>query len=114
MRISDWSSDVCSSDLPGPGRVSAQRPNQFGAGTNLQLAIDRVQLEFDGASRPRQVLGNLVVAQTLGHQLRHAALGRRQAQIGSASCRERVCQYVWLSGVADALKQKTNYQTTTY
>src|SRR3546814_18241001 len=28
------------------------------------------------------------------------------AEIGSASCRERVCQYVWISGVAVSLKKK--------
>src|SRR3546814_17102234 len=27
-------------------------------------------------------------------------------QIGSASCRERVCKYVWISGVAGPLKKK--------
>src|SRR3546814_17323761 len=32
MRISDWSSDVCSSDLP-PHPTGA-RPNQLGAGAN--------------------------------------------------------------------------------
>src|SRR3546814_15609375 len=28
------------------------------------------------------------------------------AEIGSASCRERVCQYVWISVVAVSLKKK--------
>src|SRR3546814_17414489 len=28
MRISDWSSDVCSSDLPGPGRWADGQPIQ--------------------------------------------------------------------------------------
>src|SRR3546814_13826364 len=27
-------------------------------------------------------------------------------EIGRASCRERVCQYVWISGGADCLKKK--------
>src|SRR3546814_6830163 len=38
MRISDWSSDVCSSDLPGgrlDGRDAAEQP--FGAGRRLPL-----------------------------------------------------------------------------
>src|SRR3546814_15422253 len=30
----------------------------------------------------------------------------RQLQIGRASCRERVCQYVWISVVAVSLKKK--------
>src|SRR3546814_18447960 len=29
-------------------------------------------------------------------------------QTGRASCREKVCQYVWISGVRDALKKKQN------
>src|SRR3546814_14076613 len=28
MRISDWSSDVCSSDLPDPNPISAARPKE--------------------------------------------------------------------------------------
>src|SRR3546814_15546302 len=30
----------------------------------------------------------------------------REFEIGRASCRERVCQYVWISGVAVSLKKK--------
>src|SRR3546814_5039062 len=79
MRISDWSSDVCSSDLrdrraqaeprkPVPGAVSEQRRNQpDGAGEHQQ----------DG--RPE-------------HPARMGGPCRRK--IGRASCRERVCQYV--------------------
>src|SRR3546814_17262710 len=33
------------------------------------------------------------------------------AEIGRASCRERVCQYVWISGVAVSLKKKTHKNT---
>src|SRR3546814_15236564 len=33
-------------------------------------------------------------------------------QIGSASCRERVCQYVWSSVVGVALKKKTRMSKT--
>src|SRR3546814_14038421 len=35
-----------------------------------------------------------------------------QQQIGRASCRERVCQYVSISGVAVSSKQKENKTTT--
>src|SRR3546814_1142529 len=62
MRISDWSSDVCSSDL---------ELGEHDAG------------DIDGAGElPR---------------LHEAVLPRRRVeheQIGRASCRERVCQYV--------------------
>src|SRR3546814_2838754 len=42
MRISDWSSDVCSSDLPGNGLV-ADHPGQRGGGKAADLRIDRSQ-----------------------------------------------------------------------
>src|SRR3546814_13642116 len=35
----------------------------------------------------------------------------RLAQIGRASCRERVCQYVYISVVAVSIKKKTNITT---
>src|SRR3546814_5857333 len=72
MRISDWSSDVCSSDLT---RISVIPPE------NLWQCNGH-----DGKAH---------------HQDDHARnFGREQTskaphqQIGRASCRERVCQYV--------------------
>src|SRR3546814_3166599 len=81
MRISDWSSDVCSSDL-GSGifdhfvillldLVPVDRAGEAEEGVHLLL------LREGGDQRPVGVLG-IDLAQ----------------QIGSASCRERVCQYV--------------------
>src|SRR3546814_13708994 len=37
---------------------------------------------------------------------RHPPAPEQRQQIGRASCRERVCQYVSISGVAEALKKK--------
>src|SRR3546814_4708811 len=66
MRIIDWSSDVCSSDLRG---VALPDP-----------AIGTVHFRNrHGCVKPR----------TVGVQ-RHAG----HMEIGRASCRERVCQYV--------------------
>src|SRR3546814_5703862 len=68
MRISDWSSDVCSADLEGRGIYeNIQKFIRFLLSTNVALVI--------------LVLGGAILAYT-------------QNQIGSASCRERVCQYV--------------------
>src|SRR3546814_6921077 len=79
MRISDWSSDVCSSDLAVEGCERAVR--------DAHLLAD---LEGDGRLRPIHALGDLL------DDPRGLALGDRGrlAQIGRASCRERVCQYV--------------------
>src|SRR3546814_7746843 len=75
MRISDWSSDVCSSDLleAVPVRVADTEPPGI-----RPLAGHKV--EIIGAAF-------LVV--------KHIEATERQVeQIGRASCRERVCQYV--------------------
>src|SRR3546814_8506325 len=78
MRSSDWSSDVCSSDLAAVGQEDARHRMQ-------------------GLARPRQVLGNHRVPEEQLQQQRNVAhhldIDHGQ-QIGRASCRERVCQYV--------------------
>src|SRR3546814_6015996 len=98
MRISDWSSDVCSSDL---GQGSA---------FDLLLPVDDLR-NLGQSNRPTAALRDdegeeaarvLESALELDHailaSLRDAA--RRKIlvlgtnQIGRASCRERVCRYV--------------------
>src|SRR3546814_6742498 len=71
MRISDWSSDVCSSDL-------LYRAFQYGAPPHGGMAagVDRIVMLLCGAQNLREI--------TLSPM----------NQIGRASCRERVCQYV--------------------
>src|SRR3546814_4290960 len=75
MRISDWSSDVCSSDFYIDGFVLAVPT------ANKQKFIDHanegdsVFMEY-GATRVLECWGDDV------------------PEIGRASCRERVCQYV--------------------
>src|SRR3546814_10070193 len=78
MRISDWSSDVCSSDLVKRSRVGG-RGDSLGLNGNKTLA-DRRLWAF--------LLG--VVAVTIGVLLHLPMFWK----IGRASCRERVCQYV--------------------
>src|SRR3546814_7934675 len=98
MRISDWSSDVCSSDLHlgdlAQGRVRLLRGGRVDAGadtTTLRAVRQRGRIALVGLGAAR-----------LAHQLVdrcHSLLGTRwlageTAQIGRASCRERVVQYV--------------------
>src|SRR3546814_4222404 len=74
MRISDWSSDVCSSDLlPHHFRLSSGR--QFGSSA---VKWRRLGISFDTLV---SISGRIKC-----HYL--------SLQIGRASCRERVCQYV--------------------
>src|SRR3546814_4566805 len=87
MRISDWSSDVCSSDL---------RDLQV----RLAEIIARLETELDEA------VGEIGFEQLAAPQAAPHALARdrqkkgaergveQDREIGRASCRERVCQYV--------------------
>src|SRR3546814_5028316 len=74
MRISDWSSDVCSSDLV-PDRLCRDLAEMR---KRLVAILDFLHL----LAEQRQVL------------LVRGRVGFDQLQIGRASCRERVCQYV--------------------
>src|SRR3546814_2555958 len=91
MRISDWSSDVCSSDL----LAAVERP-----GEQLFIAVD---------PRPRSMFLLALRRQEIGGDHRSDHARDRQAdehrepdgqaeldeeQIGRASCRVRVCQCV--------------------
>src|SRR3546814_15765682 len=114
MRISDWSSDVCSSDL---------LLEQFVAGLVAERVVDRLEaIEIEQEQRGRAIgaprLGERLIERPL-HLLavgepgqlveaRHSCdLGVRAAlQIGRASCRDRVCQYVSISVGAGSLKKK--------
>src|SRR3546814_4194891 len=86
LRISDWSSDVCSSDLP---EGDNGRAGSGSASSLAKIDPDRLQL---GVFLHR--VQRLVAAEA---GLLVAAEGRRHVagiEIGRASCRERVCQYV--------------------
>src|SRR3546814_11594146 len=88
MRISDWSSDVCSSDLhlrSAPAELFRQVVEL------LQALVMQHQADGFGVAR---------LALDLGPE------PERRGQIGRASCRERVCQYVSISVVAVSLKKK--------
>src|SRR3546814_4061833 len=81
MRISDWSSDVCSSDLLGQA-VARHRPHDH-------AALEQLDIDARGIAHPDQH----EIAET-GHELEpQFAEGLRQ-QTGRTSCREREGQYV--------------------
>src|SRR3546814_13242242 len=106
MRISDWSSDVCSSDL-GDGWV----------GMGFPTAAAKPEPSRTGP-RPTRSGGRGVPSATYALQDRveepgwlRAQSGRFRAMasrlaIGRESCRESVCQYVELSVVDVSLKKK--------
>src|SRR3546814_18904870 len=104
MRISDWSSDVCSSDLltiyAFNGWLTPWLLLAFtflvGCGTALAAPAWHASV---GDMVPRKALPAAVALNSMAFNLARSAGpavgGARVAvEIGSASCRERGCQYV--------------------
>src|SRR3546814_14238517 len=107
MRISDWSSDVCSSDLVTTisfAEASASRISLPPASLCAHAVLDACR-----ASTAANALVKLLILfppkSTIfndDHFLRkdhlvqndHTVFQEKSVQIGRASCRERVCQYV--------------------
>src|SRR3546814_15002056 len=101
MRISDWSSDVCSSDL----RLDVLGPGYLGH-RQLVLGALFVLLEGGGAEeehlavldrrhpadRERAAVAGAV--DLVDDRMLDVARAQEVGEIGRASCRERVCQYV--------------------
>src|SRR3546814_10223831 len=82
MRISDWSSDVCSSDLGPLAFADIEHETDQRVDRTVRLAHHMHHVadpHVATVTGQRTVIGLMV----------HACL-----QIGRASCRERVCQYV--------------------
>src|SRR3546814_11315513 len=104
MRISDWSSDVCSSDL---SRVPMTRdfPDDFGATLRGHGAAFMIEMTTTPGCAPCGDLWAKLTAlgTRYGWQVRTIS---GQEEIGRASCRARVCQYVSFSVVAVSLKKK--------
>src|SRR3546814_14180311 len=127
MRISDWSSDVCSSDLVpieflaleagfvvqarlvDIDPIAEQEARDLGeprvrreAGHRVALAVD---LE-DRADLAALRLGDDRCRVDRGGIGEQTARRRLQMPIGRASGRDRECKYVCISGVAGSLKKK--------
>src|SRR3546814_14005354 len=98
MRSSDWSADVCSSDLLA-----------FGI---LEVILDflcrrrKIYTDRDSARADRCHVGSGPLLRNVTHARATVAL-LTSVKIGRASCRHRVCQSVSISVVAVSLKKKT-------
>src|SRR3546814_9122459 len=87
MRISDWSSDVCSSDLLAFNDVEEAVAETFGEILEREATPNRIRhAERDAHGVDDRLWQLLVKAGGLDVSL--------PREIGRASCRERVCQYV--------------------
>src|SRR3546814_20223552 len=113
MRISDWSSDVCSSDLDEFLKRTVGDRHQFRfivsaedgaeypdlkpyirrlmaqAEQDMGTKLDWVAVDHFNTERPHTPL----VLRGIGDRGDHLIIAREYT-IGRASCRERVCQYV--------------------
>src|SRR3546814_5229924 len=91
MRISDWSPDVCSSDLPARNRragdTDAGEPEVSVLGLVHDLALADIE-------RVDARQGDLHVGQAAVDVVVGICIPTGHDQIGRASSRERVCQYV--------------------
>src|SRR3546814_19585249 len=83
MRISDWSSDVCSSDL----RATRIRSNRLSAPAAKFKAPDTPPASSLGPEKPGILAGLWSGRRVISH-----------VEIGRASCGERVCVRVDLGG----------------
>src|SRR3546814_19202322 len=110
MRISDWSSDVCSSDLAvlfnlleGPIFLFAGK----GCRTVHVDVVDRIHDHaFEAISDDALKLDTVASQFLFGLLEQVVGLGLLELEIGRASCRERVCQYVWIEVAAVSLQKK--------
>src|SRR3546814_2209342 len=78
MRISDWSSDVCSSDLTGAGQAKAWKS----------------LLDVAGAGHVAHGGGLRLCKRIFHGGLTGNHSGEQLPEIGRASCSDRVCKYV--------------------
>src|SRR3546814_17004090 len=121
MRISDWSSDVCSSDLPVQRLAIAHKGGVAGVAIATQQPIELHQLAALALPANPATFERIPAAFAVqqhewcaacaigmpGIERMHALCDLQQQYllavdltIGRASCRELVCQYVSISVVA--------------
>src|SRR3546814_20179163 len=104
MRISDWSSDVCSSDLKHYGVEY-----RFVERSPLNTYLLEQSGMFQQSGTCEDVISGLLRDIATGCGPTRSAdrlLSTILGKIGRASCRERVCQYVSISVVDVSLKKQ--------
>src|SRR3546814_19917061 len=100
MRMSDWSSDVCSSDLfCARSREQTMRDYIPGFGNHISTEAVAGALPV-GQNSPQRPAFGLYTEQLSG------------TEIGRASCRERGCQDVEITWDAATLKKKEQKHKT--
>src|SRR3546814_15925929 len=111
MRISDWSSDVCSSELPDSPttpKLSFSATSKLTPSTALTVSAPWPKATW----RSRTPIMGPAVDVIIGHPRPRRGPGPGSAEIGRASCRERVCQYRLDLGGRGILYKKTTLHPT--
>src|SRR3546814_4055627 len=86
MRISDWRSDVCSSDLP----LRANPAYASGSSMPWESPLNSILESIEGPVA--KIIAVMVIIMTGLSLAFGETSGGFRRQIGSASCRERLCQ----------------------
>src|SRR3546814_5559686 len=98
MRISDWSSDVCSSDLlaalVGRRDVGDLRHRRDDGLLERRLRMLAVVDQIEAVGNLARLVRLAVAGSQRRAELALVAVGSLVQEIGRASCRERGCQYV--------------------
>src|SRR3546814_13076034 len=115
MRISDWSSDVCSSDLHF--RIAGLYVDTNRDEDETSITLGGEDLEFDGIETQHEDIHQQTYAITsdAALPLSFAELGFAAGwsgyredpdilELGRASWQERVCKNVSITGIAETLK----------
>src|SRR3546814_12614407 len=122
MRISDWSSDVCSSDLRLAGRhhwsqallpdLDGRVHGRLDSLRHVDLLADADRISRTARHRRWRAAAGLAIdtRRYLSCRPARPGAGDLRPEIGRASCREGVCQFVWITVVAVSLKKKTKNQ----
>src|SRR3546814_19644875 len=110
MRISDWSSDVCSSDLSLGEYSALVASGALAFADALRLVELRGQLMQSAVPEGVGGMAAVVGLDDATVEAFCAEYPGEGVQIGRASCRERGCQYVSISVVAVPLKKKKSYK----
>src|SRR3546814_15023838 len=123
MRISDWSSDVCSSDLGDGGfQPDGWETHERLPFAEVQAILARADIVFCHGGTGSLVTGTQAGCRVIAMP-RTAARGEHYddhqeeivtafaaREIGRAACRERVCRYISISVGAGSLRKKPTHQ----
>src|SRR3546814_1350132 len=106
MRISDWSSDVCSSDLStecgegshangtGTGNTAVGAGSLANGDGNTAIGAHSIALSEESYASGYAATAYANGSYASGYGASAGLLYVKIPEIGRASCRERVCQYV--------------------